>query len=164
MPLPIVHRPAREDFRTGVLTGAIKGWSRPRKDAGTASGVRRVAASEPADGVILMDVGLSCVDHDFAAAGALCADHLADLGHREVAFIGYGVYERHTGYAERTLAGFRERAGHAACASWTAPARARTKAPPRPSPVSSPAAAHDLLTGAVAHAVPPGGCAVLRGH
>jgi DNA-binding LacI/PurR family transcriptional regulator len=102
-------------------------------------GVRRVAASGLADGVILMDVeldderipalraqgtqaaliglpdnptGLSCVDHDFAAAGALCADHLADLGHREIAFIGYGagVYQRHAGYAERTLTGFRERA------------------------------------------------------
>ncbi|GAA3437593.1 LacI family DNA-binding transcriptional regulator [Kutzneria kofuensis] len=102
-------------------------------------GVRRVAASGLADGVILMDVeldderipalraqgtqasliglpdnpeGLSCVDHDFAAAGALCADHLADLGHREIAFIGYGagVYRRHAGYAERTLTGFRDRA------------------------------------------------------
>uniref|UniRef100_UPI0031D8DC4F LacI family DNA-binding transcriptional regulator n=1 Tax=Streptomyces hawaiiensis TaxID=67305 RepID=UPI0031D8DC4F len=102
-------------------------------------GVRRVAASGLADGVILMDVvlddrrlpalraegtqavliglpddprGLSCVDHDFASAGALCADHLADLGHRHVAFVGYaaGVYERHAGYAERTLAGFRDRA------------------------------------------------------
>ncbi|MFK8907181.1 LacI family DNA-binding transcriptional regulator [Streptomyces sp. YS-3] len=102
-------------------------------------GVRRVAASGLADGVILMDVtldddriavlraqgtpaaliglpgdpsGLSCVDHDFATAGALCADHLADLGHRDIAFIGYssGVYRRHAGYAERTLNGFRERA------------------------------------------------------
>ncbi|MFJ2632448.1 LacI family DNA-binding transcriptional regulator [Streptomyces sp. NPDC087422] len=101
-------------------------------------GVRRVAASGLADGVILMDVeldddripvlraqnthaaliglpadatGLSCVDHDFAAAGALCADHLADLGHRDVAFIGYSpaVYRRHAGYAERTLTGFRTR-------------------------------------------------------
>ncbi|WP_411111700.1 LacI family DNA-binding transcriptional regulator [Streptomyces sp. c-19] len=102
-------------------------------------GVRRVAASGLADGVILMDVtldddrvrvlrtldtpasliglpenpaGLSCVDNDFALAGALCADHLADLGHRDVAFVGYGsgVYRRHAGYAERTLTGFRERA------------------------------------------------------
>jgi len=102
-------------------------------------GVKRIAASGLADGVILMDVeldderipvlqaqraeaaliglpqdttGLSCVDHDFAAAGALCADHLADLGHREIAFIGYGsgVYTRHAGYAERTLSGFRDRA------------------------------------------------------
>lgn len=103
------------------------------------AGVRRVAASGLADGVILMDVGLddqrlpalrerrtqgaliglpddprgvSCVDHDFAAAGAMCADHLAGLEHRQIAFIGYGsaVYHRHAGYAERTLAGFRDRA------------------------------------------------------
>ncbi|MFC1409580.1 LacI family DNA-binding transcriptional regulator [Streptacidiphilus sp. N1-12] len=102
-------------------------------------GVRRVAASGLADGVVLMDVelederipvlrelgshaamiglpadstGLACVDHDFTAAGALCADHLADLGHRDVAFVGYApeVYRRHAGYAERTLSGFRERA------------------------------------------------------
>ncbi|RVX39814.1 DNA-binding LacI/PurR family transcriptional regulator [Nonomuraea polychroma] len=102
-------------------------------------GIRRLAASGLADGVILMDVelddkriptlgdlrtqaaliglpddprGLSCVDHDFSAAGALCADHLADLGHRDIAFIGYGsgIYRRHAGYAERTLAGFRARA------------------------------------------------------
>ncbi|MET9633835.1 LacI family DNA-binding transcriptional regulator [Lentzea sp. NPDC006480] len=102
-------------------------------------GVRRIVASGLADGVILMDVelgdvripvlrsqgtqaaliglpddpaGLSCVDHDFVTAGALCADHLADLGHREVAFIGYGsgVYSRHAAYAERTVAGFGDRA------------------------------------------------------
>ncbi|PYC88372.1 LacI family transcriptional regulator [Streptomyces tateyamensis] len=102
-------------------------------------GVRRVAASGLADGVILMDVrldddrlpalraqgtpaaligipddpsGLACVDHDFAAAGALCVDHLADLGHRDLAFVGYPprVYQRHAGYAERTLNGFRRRA------------------------------------------------------
>jgi DNA-binding LacI/PurR family transcriptional regulator len=102
-------------------------------------GVRRVAASGLAEGVILMDVELddpripvlreqgtpaaliglpddahqlSCVDHYFATAGALCADHLADLGHRDVAFTGYGsrIYERHAGYAERALAGFAERA------------------------------------------------------
>lgn len=102
-------------------------------------GVRRVAASGLADGVILMDVQLederipilrelgthaaliglpadtrelSCVDHDFAAVGALCADHLAELGHRDVAFIGYAdrVYRRHVGYADRTLTGFRDRA------------------------------------------------------
>ncbi|GHE12904.1 hypothetical protein GCM10010339_78070 [Streptomyces alanosinicus] len=102
-------------------------------------GVQRVAASGLADGVILMDVqlgdariplvrgqrtqaaliglpddpsGLSCVDHDFATADALCADHLANHGHHEIAFIGYGpgIYQRHAAYAERTLAGFRERA------------------------------------------------------
>ncbi|MEU9064594.1 LacI family DNA-binding transcriptional regulator [Streptomyces sp. NPDC048430] len=105
------------------------------------AGLRRVAGSGLADGVILMDVqlddpriavlrennsqatliglpadasGLVCVDHDFARAGALCAEHLADLGHREVAFIGYAptVYQRHSGYAERTIVGFREAARH----------------------------------------------------
>ena len=30
--------------------------------------------------------------------------------------------------------------------------------------VPLPEPAHDLLTGAVAHEIPPGGCAVLRGH
>ncbi|MCL2552990.1 MAG: LacI family transcriptional regulator [Actinomycetia bacterium] len=102
-------------------------------------GVRRVAASGLADGVILMDVEmddaripvlretgthaaliglpadssrLACVDHDFERAGALCAEHLADLGHRDIAFIGYApaVYQRHAGYAERTLTGFRRAA------------------------------------------------------
>jgi DNA-binding LacI/PurR family transcriptional regulator len=102
-------------------------------------GLRRIAASGLADGVILMDVEmddaripvlhetgahaaliglpadttrLACVDHDFAHAGALAADHLADLGHRDIAFIGYApaVYQRHAGYAERTLTGFRRRA------------------------------------------------------
>ncbi|MFC5908416.1 LacI family DNA-binding transcriptional regulator [Streptacidiphilus monticola] len=100
-------------------------------------GVRRVARSGLADGVILMDVqmddpriavlretgthsaliglprdarGLACVDHDFVRAGRLAAEHLAELGHREVAFIGYpaAVYERHAGYAERTRSGFEE--------------------------------------------------------
>ncbi|MGW7521783.1 LacI family DNA-binding transcriptional regulator, partial [Streptomyces sp. NPDC054796] len=102
--------------------------------------VRRVVGSGLADAMILMDVelddarlpqlaasgtpavliglpadttGLTCVDLDFAAAGALCAAHLASLGHREIAVVGEAaaVYERHTGFAERTVAGLRERAG-----------------------------------------------------
>jgi DNA-binding LacI/PurR family transcriptional regulator len=103
-----------------------------------ADGLRRVIASGRADALILMDVelddqripvlravdrpavligrpadseGLTCIDLDFAATGAVCADHLADLGHTDVALIGESpqVYRRHTGFAERTLAGFRER-------------------------------------------------------
>lgn len=102
-------------------------------------GVRRVAGNASTDALILMDVelddtrvavirelatpavciglpadpdGLSCIDLDFASAGALCADHLADLGHRDVAFIGQGegVYRRHTGFADRSLEGFTSRA------------------------------------------------------
>ncbi|CAL9410548.1 MULTISPECIES: LacI family DNA-binding transcriptional regulator [Streptomyces] len=101
--------------------------------------VRRVAGSGLADGMILMDVeldderlpllresaqpavliglpadttGLTCVDLDFKATGALCVEHLAGLGHRDVAVIGEApaVYERHTGFAERTLDGLRSRA------------------------------------------------------
>ncbi|MEW9529961.1 LacI family DNA-binding transcriptional regulator [Microbispora sp. NPDC049125] len=102
-------------------------------------GLRRVAASALVDGLLLMDVeihdprvpllrelaepsvligfpadpeGLTCVDLDFAHAGKLCADHLADLGHRRIALLGAPrvVYERGTGFAERTLAGFLEAA------------------------------------------------------
>lgn len=101
-------------------------------------GIRRVAGAGLADAVVLMDVelhderiavlrelgvtasliglpadpeGLACVDLDFTAAGALAADHLADLGHRQVAFIGVGegVYRRRTGFAERTRSGFEDR-------------------------------------------------------
>jgi DNA-binding LacI/PurR family transcriptional regulator len=107
-------------------------------DEGT-DGVRRVAGSGSADALILMDVeldddripvlrqvgtpavliglpsdsrGLTCIDLDFAATGAACVDHLADLGHRDVVLIGEneGVYRRHTGFAARTLDGFRRRA------------------------------------------------------
>ncbi|KEG39690.1 MULTISPECIES: LacI family DNA-binding transcriptional regulator [Actinomycetes] len=101
--------------------------------------VRRVAGSGLADGMILMDVeldderlpllresaqpavliglpadttGLTCVDLDFKATGALCVEHLVGLGHRDVAVIGEApaVYERHTGFAERTLDGLRSAA------------------------------------------------------
>jgi DNA-binding LacI/PurR family transcriptional regulator len=101
-------------------------------------GLRRIVASGRADALILMDVelqdrripvlrevdrpavliglpadsdGLTCIDLDFTATGAACADHLASLGHTDVALIGESrhVYHRHTGFAERTLAGFRDR-------------------------------------------------------
>lgn len=101
--------------------------------------VRRIAGSSLADAMILMDVelhderlpllretdraavliglpadtdGLTCVDLDFGATGALCVEHLAGLGHREIAVIGEAaaVYERHTGFAERTVDGVRAKA------------------------------------------------------
>lgn len=100
-----------------------------------AAGLERVAASAMADGLIVMEVelddprvpalgrlarpsvligvpadpaGLTCVDLDFAAAGAVGVDHLADLGHQTVGFLGAprAVYERGTGFAQRTLDGF----------------------------------------------------------
>ncbi|MFJ9930088.1 MULTISPECIES: LacI family DNA-binding transcriptional regulator [Streptomyces] len=104
-----------------------------------ADAVRRVTGSGLADAMILMDVeldddrlpllrateqpsvliglpadtaGVTCVDLDWSATGALCVEHLATLGHRDVAVIGEApaVYERHTGFAERTLDGLRSRA------------------------------------------------------
>ncbi|MFE7327047.1 LacI family DNA-binding transcriptional regulator [Streptomyces sp. NPDC057565] len=104
--------------------------------------VRRIAGSSLADAMILMDVelhderlpllretdraavliglpadtdGLTCVDLDFEATGALCVEHLAGLGHRDIAVIGEAaaVYERHTGFAERTVDGVRAKAQEA---------------------------------------------------
>ncbi|CAM5231180.1 LacI family transcriptional regulator OS=Streptomyces tendae OX=1932 GN=GUR47_38025 PE=4 SV=1 [Streptomyces tendae] len=87
--------------------------------------VRRVTGSGLADAMILMDVeldderlpllrgtdqpsvliglpadteGLTCVDLDFRATGALCVEHLAQLGHRDIAVIGEAAaVSRHTG-------------------------------------------------------------------
>ncbi|WP_199439984.1 LacI family DNA-binding transcriptional regulator [Umezawaea beigongshangensis] len=102
-------------------------------------GIRRVADSALVDAFLVMDVelhdvrvpllralglpsvligfpadasGLTCVDLDFTAAGELCVEHLAGLGHRRVALIGSPpeVYARETGYARRTAEGF-DRAG-----------------------------------------------------
>jgi DNA-binding LacI/PurR family transcriptional regulator len=55
---------------------------------------------------------LTCVDLDFHRAGALCVEHLAAAGHREVALLGAPqvVYERDTGFAHRTRDGFLETA------------------------------------------------------
>ncbi len=100
-------------------------------------GLHRVAASALADALVVMDVqaedsrvavlrglglpavligvpdrpaGLSAVDLDFAAAGTLAIDHLAELGHRLVGFVGQpaAVYERGTSYAPRLLSGIRK--------------------------------------------------------
>ncbi|MEV5708544.1 LacI family DNA-binding transcriptional regulator [Actinoallomurus sp. NPDC052274] len=102
-------------------------------------GLERVAGSALVDALLVMDVelhdvrlpvlrsldrpsvligfpadptGLTCIDWDFEAAGAACAEHLADLGHREIALVGAppAVYERGTGFAERTKAGFQRAA------------------------------------------------------
>lgn len=102
-------------------------------------GLRRVAESAMVDAIIVMDVelhdaripalrslgrpsvligvpadtdGLTCVDLDFDAAGRSCVQHLADLGHERIALIGQPpqVYERETGFAQRTLTGFQHAA------------------------------------------------------
>lgn len=98
-------------------------------------GLRRVADSALVDGFVVMDVqlhdpripllrtlnlpsvligfpaesaGLTCIDLDFVAAGQACVDHLAELGHRHMALVGSPpeVYERETGFAQRTADGF----------------------------------------------------------
>jgi DNA-binding LacI/PurR family transcriptional regulator len=108
------------------------------KDEGPA-GVRRISGSGLADAIILMDIeldderipvlreidtpsvliglpgepsGLTCVDLDFEATGVAVVNHLADLGHRDIALVGESeaVYRRHTGFAARTLAGVSRRA------------------------------------------------------
>jgi len=115
-----------------------------------ADGVRRIAGSGRVDGLIVMDVemhdarvpvlleldqpsvligvpadatGLTCVDLDFAAAGARGVDHLADLGHRYVGLLGAprAVYRRDTGFAHRTTAGFSAAALRRGIAVTTAP-------------------------------------------
>ena len=99
------------------------------------AGLRRIAASALVDGVLVMDVemsdarvpvlrelgrpsvligfpadptGLTCVDLDFHLAGARCAEHLAGQGHTRIALLGAPpvVYQRDTGFAHRTRAGF----------------------------------------------------------
>jgi LacI family transcriptional regulator len=132
-----MHLPVLMQFATAVVTTARQydhDVLLVTADEGPA-GLRRIAASAMVDGLILMDVemhdarvpllreldrpsvligfpaeasGLTCVDLDFYRAGAVCVDHLAGLGHREVALLGAPsvVYERNTGFARRTMAGF----------------------------------------------------------
>jgi DNA-binding LacI/PurR family transcriptional regulator len=98
-------------------------------------GLRRVAGTAMVDALVVMDVevndarlpllrslarptvligfpgdasGLTCVDLDFEAAGALAVEYLAGLGHRQVALVGSPpeVYARQTGFARRTEQGF----------------------------------------------------------
>jgi DNA-binding LacI/PurR family transcriptional regulator len=105
------------------------------------SGLQRIAGASVVDSIIVMDVetrdarlpvlrslrlpavlvgfpaeraGLTCIDLDFEAAGKASAEHLAAAGCHDVALIGAPpqVYQRGTGFAQRTQAGF-ERAARA---------------------------------------------------
>jgi LacI family transcriptional regulator len=140
MVLPLrsgMHLPVVMELVTAVVTAARQFGHDVllmTADEGPA-GLRRIAASAMADGVLIMDVemsdarvptlrelerpsvligfpadpsGLTCVDLDFHLAGARCVDHLAGLGHRRVALLGAPpvVYQRDTGFAHRTRAGF----------------------------------------------------------
>jgi DNA-binding LacI/PurR family transcriptional regulator len=67
--------------------------------------------------------GLTCIDLDFAAAGALCVEHLADLGHRCIGLVGspHAVYRRQTGFAQRLLTGVEQAAARRGVVSTTHP-------------------------------------------
>lgn len=139
---PGIHVPVVMQFAASVVTEARK-YDHDvlllTQEEG-AAGLRRVAGSAMADALIVMDVqlhderlpllrtlhrpsvligfpadasGLTCIDLDFRAAGAVCVDHLAELGHRCVDLVGSPpeVYARETGFAQRVADGF-----HAACA------------------------------------------------
>ncbi|MFF8907855.1 LacI family DNA-binding transcriptional regulator [Streptomyces olivaceoviridis] len=96
-----------EDERLPLLRG---GGAPGRAKSGPGGDQPSVLIGLPAD-----TTGLTCVDLDWSATGALCVEHLAGLGHRDIAVIGEApaVYERHTGFAERTLDGLRSRAREA---------------------------------------------------
>ncbi|MFB4282548.1 MULTISPECIES: LacI family DNA-binding transcriptional regulator [unclassified Nonomuraea] len=132
-----MHVPVLMRFASAVVTAARRfdhDVLLLTADEGTA-GIRRVAASALVDALVLMDVelddrrvpllrelpepsvligfpaepaGLTCVDLDFAAAGARCVEHLAERGHEEIALLGAPsvVYDRGTGFATRTREGF----------------------------------------------------------
>jgi LacI family transcriptional regulator len=136
-----MHVPVLMQFATAVVSSARQfnhDVLLMTADEGP-DGLTRIAASAMVDGLIAMDVemrdprvpllrvldrpsvligfpadasGLTCVDLDFYRAGAACVEHLAGLGHREVALLGAPsvVYERNTGFAHRTRAGFLEAA------------------------------------------------------
>jgi DNA-binding LacI/PurR family transcriptional regulator len=136
-----MYVPVIMQFAVSVVTAA-RGFDHDvlllTQDEGV-NGLQRVAGTSLVDAIIVMDVemydprvpvlrslnrpsvligipedreGLTCIDLDFAAAGAACLDHLADLGHRRVALVGSppDVYKRETAYASRTLSGFKQAA------------------------------------------------------
>jgi DNA-binding LacI/PurR family transcriptional regulator len=137
-----VHVPVLMQFVTAVVTRAREvdhDVLLLTQDEGE-RGLRRVEASALADAIIVMDVelddvrvplvrslrtpcvligfpadaeGLTCIDLDFAAAGRVCVEHLADLGHRRLGLVGSppAVYARGTGFASRVSAGVTAAAG-----------------------------------------------------
>ncbi|WP_172639355.1 LacI family DNA-binding transcriptional regulator [Streptomyces tailanensis] len=116
-------------------------------------GLRRVADTALVDALIVMDVqlhdprlpllraldrpsvligfpadpaGLTCIDLDFKAAGELCVEHLAGLGHRVIGLIGSPpeVYVRQTAFAQRVVQGFTAAAARLGMSSTVHPCEA----------------------------------------
>lgn len=154
-----IHVPVIMQFAVSVVTTA-RGYDHDvlllTQDEGVA-GLQRVAGTSLVDAIIVMDVelhdprvpvlrtlhrptvligfpaeaeGLTCIDLDFTAAGAACVEHLAGLGHREVALVGSpsAVYERETGFASRTSAGFTQAAADRGIAATVHPCEATREA------------------------------------
>ncbi|MEU3345150.1 LacI family DNA-binding transcriptional regulator [Streptomyces sp. NPDC006700] len=132
-----IHVPVAMQFAVSVVTTA-RGHDHDvlllTQEEGD-EGLRRVADTALVDALIVMDVqlrdprlpllrsldrpsvmigfplepgGLTCVDLDFRAAGELCVERLAGLGHRVVALVGSPpeVYVRETAFAQRVVEGF----------------------------------------------------------
>ncbi|MFF4019151.1 LacI family DNA-binding transcriptional regulator [Streptomyces sp. NPDC001843] len=141
-------------------------------------GLRRVADTALVDALIVMDVGLhdprlsllrsldlpsvligfpqdadglTCVDLDFKAAGELCVERLAGLGHRVVALIGSPpeVYVRRTAFAQRVVQGFTAAAARGGLASSVHPCDAQPDAARRVA--EQLLREHPALTGVVVH-------------
>jgi DNA-binding LacI/PurR family transcriptional regulator len=139
---PGIYVPVVMQFAISVVTTA-RGFDHDvlllTQDEGV-EGLQRVAGTSLVDAIIVMDVelhdarlpvlrslgrpavligfpadptGLTCIDLDFDAAGALAVTHLAEAGCHDVALIGAPpeVYARETGFAQRTKAGFERAAG-----------------------------------------------------
>lgn len=107
-------------------------------DEDASAGMNRVAASNLVDAILVLDVapdddradiartvgtpavfigipddreGLTCVDLDFEAAGALAVDRLADAGHRRIMLLGQTeVAYRKSNFPRRLLRGAQDRA------------------------------------------------------
>ncbi|MCP3771345.1 LacI family DNA-binding transcriptional regulator [Streptomyces sp. MAR25Y5] len=132
-----VHVPVVTQFAVSVVTAArAHGHDVLLLTRGEGEeGIGRIAETGLADALVVMDVqlqdprlallrssplpsvligvpaepdGLTCVDLDFGAAGELCVEHLARLGHRTVALVGSPpeVYVRRTAFARRLVRGF----------------------------------------------------------
>ncbi len=93
--------------------------------------------------------GFTCVDLDFEAAGARCVDHLADLGHDYVGFLGgpSGGYRRSSGFSHRIMAGFSAAAMRRGIATTAMPAEEDRESVSRT--VSAMLRAHPAMTALV---------------
>ena len=139
-----IYVPVLMQFVVSVVTTA-RGYDHDvlllTQDEGV-EGLQRVSGSALVDAIIVMDVetrdsrlpvlrslrrptvligfpadpaDLTCIDLDFEAAGKAAAQHLAEVGCRDMALIGAPpeVYQRGTSFAQRTQAGFERAArGH----------------------------------------------------